>query len=214
MIYLEETLNLEPASPETLDAFIGLVQEQLVPAGERLGFRLVASWYTDVEWFSQVIQMLEFDNLEAFAAFRAKASQDSAWKEYEARLEKLAPERQSRLLEPLGPIPPEVLHEAAAQSQQSPLGVYTWAVLGIAPGKMPDFITSVEGGAKVFPIIASLRTIVGRQNEVTDIWKGPLRQQGYTPTTEEANQPMRRLREMAPRERIVMVFPLPCSPLR
>jgi len=214
VIYLEETLNLEPASPETLDIFIELAQERLVPAGERLGFRIVAAWYTDVEWFSQVIHMLEFDNLEAFATFHIKASQDRRWQEYEERLEKLAPERRSRLLEPVGPVPPEVLHEAAAQSQQSPVGVYTWAVLGLAPGKMADFTASVEAGAKVFPIIASLRTIIGRQNEVTDIWKGSLRQEDYRPTTEEANQSMRRLREIAPRERIVMVFSLPYSPLR
>jgi hypothetical protein len=213
MIYLEETINLEPANPETLDKYIELVQAQLVPIGKRLGFRLVAAWYTDVEWFSQVIQMLEFDDLEAFAAFRAKAGEDSAWEAYAAHLEILAPERRSRLLEPLGPIPPEVLHEAAAQSSQSPLGVYTWAVLGVAPGKMPEFTAAVEAGAKVFPIIASLRTIIGRQNEVTDIWKGSLRQEGYQPTTEEANRAIGRLREMAPRERIVMVFPLPCSPL-
>jgi len=30
MIYLEETLNLVPASPETLDTFVGFAQEEFV----------------------------------------------------------------------------------------------------------------------------------------------------------------------------------------
>lgn len=216
MIYLEETLNLIPASSETLDTLVGLAQEQLLPACQRLGSRLVAAWYTDVYAFSQVMQVLEFDNLEAFEMFRTKAGQDPAWREYESLLQKIAPERCSRLLEPLGPVLPEVLHEAAAQSQQSPLGVYTMAVLEVAPGKMPEFIALIEAAAERRPgvIVASWRTIVGKQNEVTDIWNIPLRQSGYEPADEATRQSLGRLREIAPRERLLQVFTLPYSPLR
>ncbi len=213
MIYLEETLNLAPASPETLDTFVEFAQEQLVPAYQRLGPRLVAAWYTHVELVSQATQVLEFDNLAAFEAFRTKASQDPAWRECEARLEELAPERRSRLLEPLGPVPPETLHEAAAQSQQSPLGAYFLAVLEIAPGKMPAFIAGLEEGAKTLPIVASWRPIVGKQNEVIDLWKGSLPMSSYQPADDFTKQFFRRLREVAPREHIIPVFTLPYSPL-
>jgi len=213
MIYLEETLNLAPASPETLDIFIELAQERLVPACQRLGTNVVAAWYSNVEWFSQVTQVLEFDNLAAFEAFRSRARQDPAWGEYEVRLEELAPERRSRLLEPLGPVPPETLHEAAAQSQQSPLGAYFLAVLEVAPGKMAQFIAGLEASANTLPIIASWRPIVGKQNEVIDVWKGSMPQSGYQPADDSSKQFFRGLRELAPRERIIPVIPLPYSPL-
>lgn len=214
MIYLEETLNLAPASPETLDTFVGFAQERLVPAYQHLGARLVAAWYTNVELFSQVMQVLEFDSLGAFEAFRIKASQDSAWGECEARLEEIAPERRSRLLEPLGPVPPETLHEAIAQSQQSPLGAYSLAILEVAPGKMSQFITALEAAAMTYPIVASWRPVVGKQNEVIDIWKGTLGQALYQPASENTRQFFRGLRELAPRERLIPVFTLPYSPLR
>ena len=214
MIYLEETFNLMPASPETLDTFVELAQERLVPAWQRLGARLVAAWYSDVESFCQVTQVLEFDDLGALDAFRAKACQDAAWAECEARLEEMASERRSRLREPLGPVPPETLHETIAQSQESPLGAYSSAVLEVAPGKMPQFIAGLESSAKALPLVASWRNITGKQNEVMDIWKGALRQSGYQPADEGTRQFFRGLREVAPRERLVPVFPLPYSPLR
>lgn len=214
MIYLEESHNLEPASPETLDAFVEFAQERFVPLCQRLGPRLVAAWYSDAEWFCRVTQVLEFDDLSALDVFRGRAAQDSAWAEYETRLEELAPDRSSRLMESLGPVPPETLHEAAAQSRASPLGVYSLAVLEVAPGKMAEFIAGLEAAAPVLPIVASWRTIVGKQNEVTDIWKGAMRQSGYQPADEGTRQFFRGLRELAPRERLVPVFPLPYSPLR
>ncbi|MBW2063280.1 MAG: NIPSNAP family protein [Deltaproteobacteria bacterium] len=214
MIYLEETLNLSPASPETLDTFVEFAQEQLMPLCERLGPRLMAAWYSDVELFCQVTQILEFDSLRTFDDFRAKAGQDRAWGEYEARLEELAPEQHSRLLEPLGPVPPEVLHEAMAQSQQSPLGAYSLAILEIVPGRMPDFIAGLNEGAKNLPIVASWRPIAGKHNEVIDLWKGALRQEGYQPADEFSREFFRGLRELAPRERLIPVYTLPYSRLR
>lgn len=213
MIYLEETFNLAPASPETLDRFVEFAQEKLLPAYERLGPRLVAAWYSDSERLCQVMQVLEFDDLGALGDFRVESSRDAAWTECEARLEELAPEQRSRLLELLGPVPAETLHEAAAESRNSPIGAYSLAVLEVAPGRMSQFTAALEAAAGSFPIVASWRTIVGRSNEVTDVWKGALRQSGYEPADEGSKQFFRLLRELAPQERLVHVYPLPYSPL-
>jgi hypothetical protein len=214
MIYLEETFNLVPASPETMDTFVDFAQEKLVPCYERLGGRLVAAWYSDVEVFAQVMQVLEFDDLAALGAFRAAASDDEGWTECERRIEELAPERRSRLMEALGPIAPETLRGAAADSQESPVGAYSLAILQVMPGKMPQFIAALEASAAALPLVASWRTIVGNQNEVTDVWKGALRQEGYQRAAEGMKQFFRGLRELAPRERLVVAYPLPYSPLR
>ena len=214
MIYLEETFNLAPASPETMDTFVDFAQEKLVPCCERLGARLVAAWYSDAEVFAQVMQVLEFDDLAALDAFRAEASRDEGWMECEGRIEELAPVRRSRLMEALGPIVPETLRGAAAESQKSPVGTYSLATLEVMPGKMPQFIAALEASAKALPIVASWRTIVGKQNEVTDVWKGALRQSGYQRADEGTKQFFRWVRELAPRERLLVVYPLPYSPLR
>ena len=214
MIYLEETFNLVPASPETMDTFVDFAQEELVCCYERLGARLVAAWYSDAEMFAQVMHVLEFHDLAALGAFRAEAAGDEGWMKCERRIEELAPERRSRLMEALGPIAPETLGGAAAESQKSPLGAYSLAMLEVMPGKMPQFIAALEASAKALPIVASWRTIVGKQNEVTDVWKGALRQSGYQRADEGTKQFFRSVRALAPRERLVIVYPLPYSPLR
>ena len=73
MIYVEETLNLMPASPETIETFVSFSEEQLVPCSERLGARLVAAWSSNADVFSQVMNVWEFDGLAAFGEFRARA---------------------------------------------------------------------------------------------------------------------------------------------
>jgi len=214
MIYLEEKLNLTPASPETLDVFIKFAQEKLVPICERLGSRLVAAWYSDVEWFSQVTQIMEFDDMEALKSFRIKASQDPAWGEYTARLEELAPERRSRLLEPLGPVLPKILHRAIRRSQKKAFGIYSLATLEVAPNKMPKFLTALEQASKGFPIIASWRPIAGNPNEVIDVWKSALRREAYQPADDIFKDFFRQLRELAPKERLINIYTLPYSQLR
>lgn len=219
MIYLEEKLNLTPASPETLENFVNFAQEKLVPICERLGTRLVAAWYSNSEWFCQVTQIMEFDDLEALKAFRTKASQDSAWGEYSARLEEFAPERRSRLLEPLGPVQPKILYKAIKRSQRNPLKVYLLATLEVAPNKMPEFLKMVEEGSKMFPIIASWRPIAGNPNEVIDLWKGSKLildgfTTGYEPPNDLIKQFFGELRKIAPKEHAILVFTLPYAQLR
>ena len=57
MIYLEETFSLSPACPETLDSFVEFARESFVPVAQRLGARLVAAWFSNVELFSQATQI-------------------------------------------------------------------------------------------------------------------------------------------------------------
>lgn len=214
MIYLEDTLNITPATPEALDSFIKVSQELLVPACKRLGTRLLVAWFSTYEWFCQVTHVFEFDDMGALKDFRIKASQDKIWGEYTAELEEFAPERRTRLLEPIGAVSPEVLHNAIEESQKKALKVYSLATLEVTPNKMPDFIEFVKEMSKILPIIASWRPIGGNPNEVNDIWKGAIGPKDYQPAVEGMKEWFRNLREMAPKERLVQIFPLPYSELK
>lgn len=214
MLYVEETLNLVPASPETLDSFCAFASEKFVPVCKRLGCRLVIAWYNDLEWFCQVRQVLEFDGLDALKAFRRKASQDAAWGEYAADLEEYAPVRSSRLLEPLAPIWPEILQKAAAESREAPLGSYSLAILEVAPNQWDEFVAGLSQPPANLPIISSWRPVAGSPNEVIDLWKSGMRLTGYEPASDNTRDFFRNLRVRAPRERLVPVFALPYSDLR
>lgn len=219
MIYLEETLNITPASPDIRDDFIKVAQNLLVPACERLGARLVCAWSGHFEWVMQTIQIFEFDDIEALKKFRINSSQDKEWGKYLAQLEVFAPERRTRLLEPIGAVPPEILHKAIEESQKSPLKAYSMAILEVNPGKMENIIAGLKAGHKVMPIIASWRPIAGTgsPNQIIDLWKGDVlfsaEAMAYRPFSKE-QQWVRDLRENAPKEKIVALFSLPYSPLK
>ncbi|MHA1729677.1 MAG: hypothetical protein ACTSWY_13250 [Promethearchaeota archaeon] len=211
MIYLEETLNLLPASPENLTKFVEFAQEMLVPACERLGTRVVA-WSTNVEWYAQVTQIMEFENMDALKKFRINSSQDKKWGEYLAELEGFAPERHSRLLEPLGPVSPNILSEKIIESQKTPKDEYFLAILQVNAGKMDEFKAGLEESHKILPIIACFRPIIGNPNEVIDLWEGaiPLK---YKPSDDTDKMFFGPLRQMAPKERVIPICMLPYSQL-
>ncbi|MFX1455428.1 MAG: NIPSNAP family protein [Promethearchaeota archaeon] len=213
-IYLQETLNLTPATPERLDSLVEISQKLLIPACERLGVRLVVAWFSTYEWYYQVTHVFEFNDIDALKEFRINASQDREWGEYTAELENFAPERRSRLLEPIGAIPPEILHKAIEESQETPQKVYSFANLDVNPNKMIEFVDFVNDLSKNAPIIASWRPIAGKPNEVNDLWKGSLIPQDYQPAVEGSKSWFKRLRELAPKERLVIIFPLPYSQLK
>jgi len=217
MIYLEQTLNINPAAQDIRDEYIKVAQELLIPACKRLGARLVTAWNGNYEWFMQITQIFEFEDIKALKDFRKNAGQDREWGEYMVELEVFAPERRTRLLEPIGAVPPEVLHKAIEDSQKSPLKVYSMAILEVNPGKMPDMIAGLSAGHKVMPIIASWRPIAGSPNQIIDLWKGDVlfstENMAYRPFTKEQAW-VRTLRDNAPKERIVPLYALPYSPLK
>jgi len=214
MIYLQEILNLTPATPEALDSFIEIGQNLLVPVCERLGARLVVAWFSTYEWYYQVTHVFEFADMKGLKEFRIKAGQDKQWFEYTVKLEEFAPERRTRLLEPIGAISPDVLHKAIEESQKKALKVYSFATLEVTPNKMTEFVDFVKTLSKNAPIIASWRPIAGNPNEVNDLWKGSLVPKDYQPAVEGMKEWFRRLRELAPKERLVQIFPLPYSELK
>lgn len=214
MIYLEEVFNLRGASWEALDDFIEFSEKFLVPVCPDVGARLVAAWSSSEEWFCQVKQVLEFDNMEGLQSFRIKASQNKAWGLYMAGLEEHAPVRRCRLLEPLGPVPAEILHQAIAESEHTPNHAYLHAILEVGTDKMTQFSGGLAEGYKNLPIIACWHPIGGSPNEVIDIWKSPEPEKAYQPADDWRKQFMRSVREVAPKERVIRMLALPYSPLR
>ncbi|MHA2181234.1 MAG: hypothetical protein ACXAAH_07405, partial [Promethearchaeota archaeon] len=125
-----------------------------------------------------------------------------------------APERRTRLLEPIGAIPPDTLDKAIEESQKIPLDVYSFATLEVTPNKMTEFVEFVKNLSINAPVIASWRPIAGNPNEVNDLWKGSLIPKKYEPAVEGLKEWFRKLRELAPKERLVLIFPLPYSQLK
>jgi len=213
MIYLEESFNLHPASPASRDGFIEAM-EAVLPAGEGLGARLVAAWFCHEVWFSQVVHVTEFEDLAALGAWRAALQKDGHARDSLAQLAALAPERKVELLEPLGPIAPATLHEAIEASRHEPAGVYTFAILEVAPGQMERFSALLDGGKAQLPILACWRDLTGNPDRITDLWKGDVGRHGYRPSDAAQNAFFEPLRQVAPRERMMRLHPLPYSPLQ
>jgi hypothetical protein len=157
---------------------------------------------------------MEFDDMDSLKDFRRNSGQNADWGEYLAQLEEFASVRRSRLLEPLGPIPPEVLHEAIVKSKENRLKVYGLAILQVAADKMDEMKKGLEVSHKSLPIIASWRPIVGCPTEMIDLWAMPLLPERYKHATPFEKQFFKPLRKMAPMERLVQIYMLPYSPLR
>lgn len=214
MIYLEETYDLVPASPVTLDQLVSLSQERLVKDYEDQGARLVAAWYSDTFQFHRVTHMYELDSLSTYDMFREKSAASSSFRECQSLLEQLSPVKETRLLEPLFPIWADKLHEAIAESRKTPLQTYFLAVLETHPDRFRDVTDPLANGAGMMPIVGSWRPITGKSNSFIDLWKSTLERKGYQPADDNMKDFFTNLRASAPTERVEHVFTLPYSPLR
>jgi hypothetical protein len=214
MIYLQQDFDLDPASPVTRDRFVEIATDAIVPGWDRFGARLVGAWFHHESWYSQITHVIELPDLAAFEAIRRRARDDEAWRAAAAEIEQLAPRQNEALLEPLGPIAPAALDAAIEAAQREPVGAYTFAILEVAAGAMEQFTKLLAFAKDQLPIVASWCPIAGNPNLVVDLWKGDIGRTGYQPADDRARAFFGPLREVAPRERLVRLLPLPYSPLR
>jgi len=214
MIYVKQSFDLDPASPATRDRFIEVVNRHVLPANARYGAQLVAGFFAHEEWYNQVIHLTGFEDLAAYEAFRAAMAQDQDARAGISQLTELAPGQRIDFLEPLGPVQPERLQRAISDSQEKPVGVYTFAILDVTPSKMAAFTALLEGAAQRLPIIAALRDVSGHPFRVTDLWATDTGAQGYVPNSDAQEAFFGPLRQVAPRERMMRLHVMPYSPLR
>ena len=214
MIYVKQSFNIEPAAPSTRDRVIDVVDKYVLPANERHGARLVGAFFAHEEWFSQVIHLTEFDDLAAYQTYRRAAAGDGDAMEGEAQLVNLAPEQHVELLEPLGPVAPERLHQAIEASADAPVGAYTFAILDVTPSKLEQFTALLGAAAPRLPIVAALRNVSGNPARVTDLWATDTGAPGYAPNDDRQEAFFGPLRQVAPREKMMRLHVMPYSRLR
>ena len=214
MIYVKQSYNIDPAAPSTRDRVVDVVEKYVVPANERHGARLVGAFFAHEEWYSQVIHLTEFDDFDAFQAYRTSAASDGDANEGVAQMTNLAPEQRVEILEPLGPVAPDKLRQAIADSIEKPVGVYTFAILDVTPPKMEPFTAMLSAAASNLPIIAALRDVSGNPYRVTDLWATDTGKPGYAPNDDQQESFFGPLRQVAPREKMMRLHVMPYSPLR
>lgn len=215
MIFLKQTWNLHPASPATRDRFVEHAEKTVIPAWSSVGGALKGAFFSTEEWFFQVTHVVAFDDLAAFDRGRAEIEQGAEFAELRGTDEALAPERGSELLEDLGPVAAESLDAGIAKASEAPAGEYTFAILEVSPGRMEDFKKLLGAGAAQLPILASWRDVIGNPSRVIDLWRGNPGQTPYAPSNPAVEAGFfGPLREVAPRERMMRLFPMPYSPLQ
>lgn len=214
MIYLKQQFNPSPASPGGLDNFIALAEKALVPAWSRAGGRLLGAWSSTDEWFFQVTQVTAFEDLAAYDRARNIVADDAELAGYRDALNAAAPICKESLLEPLGPVSADKIDEAIEASADAPAGIYAFAILEVEAGKMEAFQNLLGMGAANLPIIGAWRDVAGNPNQVTDLWSGDPAGRPYAPNSPAMDAFFVPLRELAPKERVVRLRPLPYSPLQ
>lgn len=214
MIVLHESYDLDPASPEGVDAYVALSEKERGPLRAELGGRLIGAFTCNADWFAQVQELVAFDDLAALGAYRDKAAASSDWQDSERALDQLAPQRRSQLLEPLGPIPVDTLEAAIERSADKPVGVYSMADLCVRPGRMSDFKDLLTPAAPTLPIIACLTPVAGNPLRVLDLWSTQMGSEPYEPAKDAMRGFFTALRDVAPTERLTNWSALPHSPLR
>ena len=213
MIFLKQTWNLHPASPATRDRFVEHANDALVPGWASVGGALKGAFFATEEWFHQVIHVTAFEDLAAFDRARQAIESGGEFAELRGTDEALAPERGTALLEDLGPVAAEALDAGIAKAAEKPAGEYTFAILEVDPGRMEDFKKLLGAGAARLPILSSWRDVVGNPAQVIDLWRGNPGQTPYAPSSPQLEAFFGPLREVAPRERMMRLFPMPYSPL-
>ena len=220
MFYLIEKLDLQVATAKNLDRFIEVESHQVLPVYEQYNAKLMASWICSAETLMQITNIFEFDSFEAVRNIYDAINDDHSHQDVFQLSHSLISQMDWQIFCSCGQKFSEAFHQAVQTSQSAPLKTYTLATLELNRNKMPLLVPKQEAAIDIgMPLIAFMKSVTGRHDQIIDIWKGDLQAAGYQTQAYYESIGMSEewwnwIRDIAPKEKMVRVSVLPYSPLK
>ena len=220
MFYLIEKLNLQVATAKNLDRFIEIESNQILSVYEQCEAKLMASWICSAETLMQITNVFELKSLEATSKIYNALNDDSSFQDIVQLSNSLISETDWQLYRSCSQKFSKTFHQAVQASQSAPLKSYTVATLNMSRNKMPLFLPRQEAAIDIgMPLIAFMKSVTGRHDQIVDIWKGDIQEAGYQTQDYYESIGMTEewwdwIRTIAPKEKMVKVSMLPYSPLQ
>ena len=220
MFYLIEKLALQVATPKNLDKFVEYASNKMPTAYNKCGADLMASWISSEESLMQITNVFELENVETTQKIHDFLYHDNSNEDIVRFHNNLISEKHWQLYRSVSPKFTEAFHQAIKASQSEPSKFYTVATLQMSQNKMPLLLPNQEAAVDMgMPLIAFMRSLTGKHDEIVDIWKGDLQAAGYQTQDYYESIGMSEewwdwIRDVAPKEKMVKVSVLPYSPLQ
>lgn len=220
MFYLIEKLTLQVAKAKNLDRFVELESDQILSVYEQCDVKLMASWICSAETLMQITNVFELKSFESTVKIYNALNDDSSFQDAVQLSNSLISKTNWQLYRSCGQKFSEAFHKAIQASQSAPLKTYTIATLEMSRNKMPLLLPKQEAAIDIgMPLIAFMKSVTGRHDQIIDIWKGDLQEAGYQTQAYYDSLGMTEewwnwIRDIAPKEKMVKVSVLPYSPLQ
>lgn len=220
MLYLIEKLNLQIATAKNLDRFIEIESHQVLSVYEQCDAKLMASWICSAETLMQITNVFEIESLESVLKIYDAVNDNNSYKDVVQLSHSLISQTNWQLYRSCGHKFSEAFHQAIQESQSAPLQSYTVATLELNQNKMPLLLPKQEAAIDIgMPLIAFMKSVTGKHDQIIDIWKGDLQAAGYQTQAYYESIGMSEewwdwIRDIAPKEKMVKVSVLPYSPLK
>jgi len=220
MYYLIEKLSLQVATPKNLDRFIEIESHQILPIYEQCSASLMASWISSAETLMQITNIFELAALDATVKIYDAINDNSTHKDARQLTRSLISETDWQLFHSCGQKFTEAFRQAVRSSHSAPLQSYTIATLELNRNKMPLLLPTQEVAIDMgMPLIAFMKSVTGKHDQIIDIWKGDLQAAGYQPQAYYESIGMSEewwdwIRDVGPKEKMIKVSVLPYSPLK
>ena len=220
MFYLIEKLTLHVATPKNLDEFVAFESNQMLPVYNKYDANLMASWICSAESLMEITNVFEIKSLETAYKIYDALNHDGSIEDIVQFSNSLVSKTHWQLYRSVGSKFSDAFHQAIETSQSAPSTFYTVATLQMNRNKMPLFLPKQEAAVDIgMPLVAFMKSVTGRHDEIVDIWKGDLQAAGYqTQAYYEAIGMSEEwwdwIRDIAPKEKMVKVSVLPYSPLQ
>ncbi len=220
MFYLIENLSLQVATPKNLDRFIEIESHLILTVYEQCNARLMASWICSAETLMQITNIFELESLDSTVKIYDAINDNSSNEDVIQLSHRLISQNDWQIFHSCGQKFTEAFHQAVLSSHSAPLQSYTVATLELNRNKMPLLLPKQETAIDIgMPLIAFMKSVTGKHDQIIDIWKGDLQAAGYQTQAyyESIGMPEEWwdwIRDVAPKEKMFKVSVLPYSPLK